>query len=105
MRLRPDPGLLTLAGGKVLVGGSPLRLLRLGPRGAALVSGWWDGVPVPGRPAAQKLARRLLDTGLAHPDPAGGPPGPGPTRSRPSSRCVTARPSWPAAWPPCTASG
>ena len=78
MRLRPDPGLLTLAGGTVLVGGSPLRLLRLSPRGAALARGWWDGVPVPGQPAAQKLARRLLDAGLAHPDPAGGPPGPGP---------------------------
>jgi mycofactocin system glycosyltransferase len=73
LRLRPDPGLLSLAGGTVLVGGSPLRLLRLGPRGAALVRGWWDGAPVPGRPAAQALARRLLDTGLAHPDPAGGP--------------------------------
>jgi mycofactocin system glycosyltransferase len=76
--LRPDRDLLSLAGGTVLVGGSPLRLLRLGPRGAALVRGWWDGVPVPGRPAAQALARRLLDTGLAHPDPVGGPPGPGP---------------------------
>jgi len=78
MRLRPDPGLLILAGGSVLVGGSPLRLLRLAPRGAALAGGWWDGAPVPGRPAAQALARRLLDAGLAHPDPAGGPPGPGP---------------------------
>ena len=73
MRLRPDPGLLSLADGTVLVGGAPLRLLRLGPRGAALARGWWDGVPVPGRPAAQELARRLLDAGLAHPDPAGGP--------------------------------
>jgi mycofactocin glycosyltransferase len=78
LRLRPDPGLLVLAGGTVLVGGAPLRLLRLRPHGAALVRGWFGGVPVPGRPAAQKLARRLLDTGLAHPDPAGGPPGPGP---------------------------
>ncbi len=100
MRLRPDPGLLTLAGGEVLVGGSPLRLLRLGPRGAGLVNGWWDGVPVPGHPAAQKLARRLLDTGLAHPDPAGGPGGPGPdevtavipVRDRPSelASCLAA---------------
>ncbi|HUL25275.1 MAG TPA: mycofactocin biosynthesis glycosyltransferase MftF [Streptosporangiaceae bacterium] len=78
LRLRPDPGLLILAGGSVLVGGSPLRLLRLGARGAALTRGWWDGAPVPGRPAARALARRLLDAGLAHPDPSGGPPGPGP---------------------------
>src|SRR5215467_11708486 len=78
MRLRPDPGLVILAGGSVLAGGSPLRLLRLAPRGAALARGWWDGAPVPARPAAQALARRLVDAGLAHPDPAGGPPGPGP---------------------------
>jgi mycofactocin glycosyltransferase len=95
MCLRPDPGLLTLAGGSVLVGGSPLRLLRLSPRGAALARGWWDGAPVAGRPAAQALARRLLDAGLAHPDPAGGP-GPGevtaviPVRDRPAelARCL-----------------
>ena len=98
MRLRPDPGLLSLAGGTVLVGGAPLRLLRLGPRGAALAGGWWDGVPVPARPAARELARRLLDAGLAHPDPAGGPPGPAPeevtavipVRDRPAelARCL-----------------
>ena len=98
MRLRPDPGLLSLAGGTVLVGGAPLRLLRLAPRGAALARGWWDGVPVPGRPAAQELARRLLEAGLAHPDPAAGPPGPGPdevtavipVRDRPAelARCL-----------------
>src|SRR5215467_12217150 len=57
MRLRPDPGLVILAGGSVLVGGSPLRLLRLAPRGAALARGWWDGAPVPARPGAQALAR------------------------------------------------
>jgi mycofactocin system glycosyltransferase len=95
MCLRPDPGLLTLAGGSVLVGGSPLRLLRLSPRGAALARGWWDGAPVAGRPAEQALARRLLDAGLAHPDPAGGPE-PGevtavvPVRDRPAelARCL-----------------
>jgi len=95
MCLRPDQGLRSLAGGTVLVGGSPLRLLRLAPRAATLVRGWWDGVPVPGEPAAQALARRLLDAGLAHPDPAGGP-GPGevtaviPVRDRPGelARCL-----------------
>ena len=53
---------------------------------------------MPGRPAAQELARRLLDAGLAHPDPASGPPGPGPdevtavipVRDRPAelARCL-----------------
>lgn len=73
LRLRPDAGLATLAGGTVLMGGSPLRLLRLGPRGAQQVRDWWDGAAVPDRPAARTLARRLLDTGMAHPEPAGGP--------------------------------
>lgn len=73
LRLRPDPGLYTCSGGTVLVGGSPLRLLRLGVRGAQQVRAWWDGEPVPDRPAARALARRLLDAGMAHPDPSGGP--------------------------------
>jgi len=73
LRLRPDRGLSTHAAGTVLLGGSPTRLLRLGPRGAAQVRAWWDGAPVPARPAARSLARRLLDAGMAHPDPSGGP--------------------------------
>ncbi len=73
MRLRPDPGLTTHRNGTVLLGGAPYRLLRLGPAGAAQVRRWWGGEPVPGRPAAQALARRLLDTGMAHPDPPDGP--------------------------------
>ena len=73
MRLRPDPGLAVHAHGTVLIGGSPLRLLRLGPRGADQVRAWWDGAPVAGRPAARRLARRLLDAGMAHPELAGGP--------------------------------
>jgi mycofactocin glycosyltransferase len=75
LRLHPDPGLSTHLGGTVLMGGSPFRLMRLRPRGAAQVRAWWEGAPVPGRPAAQALARRLLDAGMAHPDPdAAGPP-------------------------------
>jgi mycofactocin system glycosyltransferase len=73
MRLRPDPGLRSRDGGTVLVGGSPYRLLRLGPTGARHVAGWWAGEPVAGPPAVQALARRLLAAGLAHPVPAAGP--------------------------------
>jgi mycofactocin glycosyltransferase len=78
MRLRRDPGTSTHRQGTVLAGGTPYRLLRLGPRGAAQVRAWWDGAPVPDRPAARALARRLLDLGMAHPVPAGQPPGPSP---------------------------
>ena len=51
--LRPDPGLRSLDGGTVLLGGSPYRMLRLGPAGARHVAGWWDGEPVAGTPGAQ----------------------------------------------------
>jgi mycofactocin system glycosyltransferase len=66
----------------VLTGGSPVRVLRLTPSGARHVAGWWSGIPVPDNPKARALARRLLDTGIAHPalDDAsltGGEPGPG----------------------------
>lgn len=73
MRIRPDRGLRSRDGGTVLVGGSPYRLLRLGPAGARHVARWWAGEPVAGPPAVQALARRLLATGMAHPVPAAGP--------------------------------
>jgi len=75
--LRPDPGSRLMAGGTVLVGGSPVRVLRLTPSGARHVAGWWSGTPVSDNPRARALARRLLDTGIAHPEPGGGSWGPG----------------------------
>jgi mycofactocin glycosyltransferase len=89
LRLRPDPGSRLLAaatgraggkapaGGAVLVGGSPVRVLRLTPAGARHVAGWWAGTPVAASPQARGLARRLLDTGIAHPWPDAGGWGPG----------------------------
>jgi mycofactocin system glycosyltransferase len=66
-RLRPDPGSRTLADGTVITGGYPIRVLRLSAAGARHVAGWWSGTPVPDNPKARALARRLLDTGIAHP--------------------------------------
>ncbi len=51
----------------MITGGYPIRVLRLSPAGARHVAGWWAGTPVPGNPKARALARRLLDTGIAHP--------------------------------------
>src|SRR5580704_7943350 len=68
LRLRADSGTRLVAGGTVLVGGSPVRVLRLTPAGARAVAGWFSGVPVAGSAAAWTLARRLLDAGIAHPD-------------------------------------
>jgi mycofactocin system glycosyltransferase len=73
-----DAGVRRLDGGTVLIGGSPLRLLRLSPGGAALVARLAAGVPVPAAPSAHRLVRSLLAAGLAHPrPPARRPPGPG----------------------------
>ena len=68
LRLTPDPGTRFVAGGLVLVGGSPVRVLRLTSVGARQVRGWFSGIPVPASLASRGLARRLLDAGLAHPD-------------------------------------
>jgi mycofactocin system glycosyltransferase len=68
LRLRGDSGTRLVAGGTVLVGGSPVRVLRLTPAGARAVAGWFSGVPVGDSAAARQLARRLLDAGIAHPD-------------------------------------
>ncbi len=67
-RLRADPGTRLVAGGTVLAGGSPVRVLRLTAAGARQVAAWFSGTPVPDSAAARALARRLLDAGIAHPD-------------------------------------
>jgi mycofactocin glycosyltransferase len=59
--------------GRALIGGSPLRLLRLTDAGAAVVEQLAAGEPLPADPGAQRLARRLLDAGLAHPRPPAAP--------------------------------
>ena len=67
LRLMPDPGTRLVAGGTVLVGGSPVRVLRLTQAGARQVASWFAGSPVPDGAGARSLARRVLDAGIAHP--------------------------------------
>ncbi|MEM7339085.1 MAG: glycosyltransferase [Actinomycetota bacterium] len=62
-----DPATITRFGGRVVMGGAPFRLLRLSPAGAAHVQGWFRGEPVPDGVGAQRLARRLVVNGMAHP--------------------------------------
>ncbi|HEX5191216.1 MAG TPA: mycofactocin biosynthesis glycosyltransferase MftF [Solirubrobacteraceae bacterium] len=69
MRLVLDRSARVLAGGTIVIGGRPARLLRLTPAGAALVTSWRDGAPVGDAPRAVALARRLVDAGVAHPVP------------------------------------
>ncbi|MBI2708429.1 MAG: mycofactocin biosynthesis glycosyltransferase MftF [Actinobacteria bacterium] len=73
LRIALDPGARRVDGGAVLIGGTPLRVLRLSSAGAAALDALAGGAPVPdGRPAVARLVRRLLDAGIAHPRP--GPP-------------------------------
>jgi mycofactocin glycosyltransferase len=66
-----DPATRRTDEGHVLVGGSPLRVLRLSPSGADWLDRTLDGEPVSPRPAHRALARRLTDAGLAIPHPDG----------------------------------
>ncbi len=68
-----DPGVRRVGSGAALLGGSPVRLLRLSPKARALL----DDAPEPGRlevrdAVTAQLARSLLDATVAHPRPAGG---------------------------------
>jgi mycofactocin system glycosyltransferase len=71
-----DPSVRRVDGGRVLIGGSPLRILKLSAAGAAAVASWVAGEPVGEASGRRRLARRLLDGGLAHPRFASGPYGP-----------------------------
>ena len=62
-----DPGTRLHAGpgGGLLVGGQPLRVLRLNPAAARVVARWRDGGAAPAGPAETALAARLHSYGLA----------------------------------------
>ncbi|MEM9131100.1 MAG: mycofactocin biosynthesis glycosyltransferase MftF [Actinomycetota bacterium] len=67
--LAADDGLRLRANGRVLFGGNPLRVLRLTEQGAVAVSRWFGGEAPDDSPGATALARRLVDAGMAHPQP------------------------------------
>ncbi|HEU5150387.1 MAG TPA: mycofactocin biosynthesis glycosyltransferase MftF, partial [Iamia sp.] len=69
LRITLDPALRRIDGGRVLVGGSPLRLVRVTEAGSDLVDRLAAGDPVPTTGGGARLVRRLLDTGMAHPRP------------------------------------
>lgn len=59
--------------GTVLLGGSPLRIVRISEKGADLLDELLSGAPVPPGKGATSLVRRLLDGGLLQPvaEPSG----------------------------------
>jgi mycofactocin system glycosyltransferase len=65
--VRLDPRVRRRDGGAALLGGSPMRLLRLSPRARGLAA---DGQVVVRDATTATVAARLLDAGLAHPEPA-----------------------------------
>ncbi|MDY7100143.1 MAG: mycofactocin biosynthesis glycosyltransferase MftF [Actinomycetota bacterium] len=73
--LRLDAAVRRTDGGRALVGGSPLRILRLRPAGVDALTRWERGEPV-GTGSGARLARRLVDADIAHPVPvaASAPP-------------------------------
>ena len=68
-RVALDPAVRSAGDGMLLMGGAPIRLLRLTLAGRALVDRLAAGEPIPRSEAAKRLVRRLLDAGLAHPRP------------------------------------
>jgi len=67
--IRIDGSVRRVDRGRILIGGAPLRIMKLSAVGADLVDSWVDGEPLGPNPAHRKLARRLLDAGMAHPRP------------------------------------
>jgi mycofactocin glycosyltransferase len=68
--LREDPSTQAFDGGTVLLGGSPLRLIRISERARQLVDLWKNGAEVGPRRSAQLLARRLASGGAFNPQPS-----------------------------------
>lgn len=71
--LRLDPGTRRSDRGRTLIGGSPLRVLRVTDAGARVADDLAAGAPVGSGAARQTIARSLLDAGLAHPVPGEAP--------------------------------
>jgi mycofactocin system glycosyltransferase len=71
--LTADEGTTLLDGGRVIMGGSPLRLLRVSSRASAVITRWQGGALVGDRKGLPVLARRLVSAGafLPRPGPAG----------------------------------
>jgi len=68
-----DPSMQRRERGTVLLGGSPLRIVRISEKGADLLDELLNGNPVPSGKGATSLVRRLLDGGLLQPVPAATP--------------------------------
>ncbi|MCQ3805788.1 MAG: mycofactocin biosynthesis glycosyltransferase MftF [Acidimicrobiaceae bacterium] len=75
IRLVADTALDRRDRGRLLIGGAPLRIIRLSDAGAEMLAAWLEGTPLADDTQARTLARRLLDAAVVHPvvDPIGDP--------------------------------
>ena len=73
MRYLVDPSVRRTAEGRVLIGGSPLRLFRLTAAGRAVVEEAVTGGDVAPSPARIRMLGRLVEAGVLHPRPEVGP--------------------------------
>lgn len=71
-RFQADPNLRRREQGRVLIGGSPLGIIRLSERGAQIATDLFAGNRIGDDRATVTLADRLVDRGMAHPDPSPG---------------------------------
>lgn len=62
-----DSSLQRREGGRVLLGGSPWKVMRVSERGAKVLDQLLDGAPVGESRSVQSLVRRLLDAGMVQP--------------------------------------
>ena len=67
IRLVADTAMDRRDSGRLLIGGAPLRLIRLSETGAKTFDAWLNGEPLADTRQERRLARRLLDTGIVHP--------------------------------------
>ncbi len=67
IRLVADTALDRRDRGRLLIGGAPLRIIRLSNAGAEMLAAWLDGAPLSDDGGARTLARRLLDAAVVHP--------------------------------------
>ena len=67
IRLVADTALDRRDDGRLLIGGAPLRIIRLSDAGAKIFEAWLSGEPLADTTPARRLARRLLDAGVVHP--------------------------------------
>jgi len=62
-----DPSVRRVGRGRILIGGAPLRIMNLSDAGADVVDSWDDGDRLGNSLGHRRLARRLLDAGMAQP--------------------------------------